>query len=96
MKQTEETDSIRTSATFSKETHRIIQEIAEQKKVPAAWVIRDAVEKYVAEKDTHSITDQNRPVKVNDLKTLSPPAVEIQAIVSQINNFLVATASITQ
>jgi predicted transcriptional regulator len=35
--------------TFPPELYRTLEEIAKQKKVSVAWVVRDAAEKYVAE-----------------------------------------------
>jgi predicted transcriptional regulator len=34
---------------FPPEIHRTLEQLAKQKKVSVAWVVRDAVEKYVAE-----------------------------------------------
>lgn len=39
----------RTSASLPPELYSTLQAIAKQKKVSVAWVIRDAVEKYIAE-----------------------------------------------
>ena len=39
----------RASATLPAELYVTLQEIAKQKKVSVAWVIRDAAEKYIAE-----------------------------------------------
>jgi metal-responsive CopG/Arc/MetJ family transcriptional regulator len=39
----------RASVTFPPELYRTLEEIAKQKKVSVAWVVRDAAEKYVAE-----------------------------------------------
>lgn len=39
----------RTSASLPPELYSTLQDIARQKKVSVAWVIRDAVEKYIAE-----------------------------------------------
>lgn len=39
----------RVSASLPADVARTLQEIAQQKKVSVAWVIRDAAEKYVAE-----------------------------------------------
>lgn len=39
----------RASVSLSPETYRTLQDIAKQKKVSVAWVIRDAAERYVAE-----------------------------------------------
>lgn len=41
--------STRTSASLPPELYSTLQDIAKQKKVSVAWVIRDAVEKYVAD-----------------------------------------------
>ena len=70
-------DIIRTTVSLSAETHRTIEDISKQKKVSLSWVLREAVEKYVAEKEPNSITDQSTPVKANDLKAESSPKVEI-------------------
>jgi metal-responsive CopG/Arc/MetJ family transcriptional regulator len=39
----------RASVTFPPELYRTLEEIAKQKKVSVAWVVRDAAEKYVAD-----------------------------------------------
>ncbi len=39
----------RASASLPPELYATLQEIAKQKKVSVAWVIRDAAEKYIAE-----------------------------------------------
>jgi hypothetical protein len=39
----------RASASLPPDTYRTMQDIAKQKKVSVAWVIRDAAEKYIAE-----------------------------------------------
>lgn len=39
----------RASASLPPELYAMLQEIAKQKKVSVAWVIRDAAEKYIAE-----------------------------------------------
>jgi predicted DNA-binding protein len=39
----------RTSATLPPEVYNTLQDIAKQRKVSVAWVIRDAAEKYIAE-----------------------------------------------
>ena len=41
--------SARATVSITTDTYSAIQAIAKQKKVSAAWVIRDAVDKYVAE-----------------------------------------------
>ena len=40
---------MRASVSFPPQLYRIIEEIAKQKKVSVAWVVRDAAEKYVAD-----------------------------------------------
>lgn len=39
----------RASVSFPPELYRTLEEIAKQKKVSIAWVVREAAEKYVAE-----------------------------------------------
>lgn len=39
----------RTSASFPHEVYRTLEDLAAKKKVSIGWVVRDAVEKYVAE-----------------------------------------------
>lgn len=47
---TEKPDTaLRASISFPPELYRLLEQIASQKKVSLAWVIRDAAEKYVAE-----------------------------------------------
>ena len=41
--------ALRASVSFPPELYRLLEQIASQKKVSLAWVIRDASEKYVAE-----------------------------------------------
>ena len=41
--------SLRASVSFPPELYRILEEIAKQKKVSLAWVVRDAAERYVAD-----------------------------------------------
>ncbi len=43
------TSGPRASITFPLGLYRTLEEIAKQKKVSLAWVVRDAAEKYVAE-----------------------------------------------
>ena len=42
--------SVRASISFPAGLYETIEEIAKQKKVSLAWVVRDAVEQYVADK----------------------------------------------
>lgn len=39
----------RASITFPPQTYRTLEQIAKQKKVSLAWVVRDAAEKYIAD-----------------------------------------------
>ena len=39
---------VRTSISFPSDLYETLDEIAKQKKVSLAWVVRDAVEKYIA------------------------------------------------
>ena len=41
--------ALRASVSFPPELYRLLEQIASQKKVSLAWVIREASEKYVAE-----------------------------------------------
>ena len=51
MPRTDERDttakSVRTSVTVSATDHEELERIADQKKVSVAWVIRDAIERYL-------------------------------------------------
>ena len=40
----------RASVTFPPEQYKILADVARRKKVSIAWVVRDAVDKYVADK----------------------------------------------
>ena len=40
----------RASITFPPELYKTLEDLAKEKKVSIAWVVRDAVEKYVADK----------------------------------------------
>ena len=46
---TESTPAVRASISFPPDLYETLEEIAKQKKVSLAWVVRDAVEKYVAD-----------------------------------------------
>lgn len=41
--------SVRASVTFPPDIYRVLEDIAKQKKVSLAWVVRDAAEKYIAD-----------------------------------------------
>lgn len=41
--------ALRASITFPPDIYRTLEQIAKQKKVSIAWVVRDAAEKYVAD-----------------------------------------------
>ena len=43
--------SVRASISFPPDLYETLEEIAREKKVSLAWVVRDAVERYVAEKE---------------------------------------------
>jgi metal-responsive CopG/Arc/MetJ family transcriptional regulator len=47
----EATPSVRASISFPTDIYQILEELARLKKVSLAWVVRDAVERYVAEQD---------------------------------------------
>ena len=40
--------SLRASVSFPPEIYRTLEQIAKQKKVSVAWIMRDAAEKYIA------------------------------------------------
>jgi metal-responsive CopG/Arc/MetJ family transcriptional regulator len=42
--------SVRASISFPPELYQALEEIAHQKKVSLAWVVRDAAERYVSDK----------------------------------------------
>jgi len=42
--------SVRASISFSPEVYETLEQIARQKKVSLAWVVRDAAEQYIADK----------------------------------------------
>jgi metal-responsive CopG/Arc/MetJ family transcriptional regulator len=42
--------SVRASISFPRELYQTLEDIAREKKVSLAWVVRDAAEHYVAEK----------------------------------------------
>lgn len=41
--------SVRASISFPPDIYEVLEQLARQKKVSLAWVVRDAVERYVAE-----------------------------------------------
>lgn len=41
---------VRASSSYPRELYQMLEEIARQKKVSIAWVMRDATEKYVGDK----------------------------------------------
>ena len=45
------TVSVRASISFPPDLYETLEEIAREKKVSLAWVVRDAVERYVTEQD---------------------------------------------
>ncbi len=46
----DETPSVRASISFPHELYETLEEIARQKKVSLAWVVRDATTQYIADK----------------------------------------------
>ncbi len=46
--------SVRASISFPPDLYETLEEIAKEKKVSLAWVVRDAVERYVAEQEPQS------------------------------------------
>ena len=50
------TSALRASVSFPPDLYRKLEQIAKQKKVSLAWVVRDAAEQYIA--DQQSQTEQ--------------------------------------
>ena len=50
----EGTASVRASISFPPDIYEVLEQLARQKKVSLAWVVRDAVERYVAEQEEQS------------------------------------------
>jgi metal-responsive CopG/Arc/MetJ family transcriptional regulator len=50
MNATNEDSTVRASISFPAELYRTLEEIAREKKVSLAWVVRDAAEQYIAAK----------------------------------------------
>ena len=50
MKPENDAASVRATITFPPDLYATLEEIAKQKKVSLAWVVRDAAEQYLAEK----------------------------------------------
>jgi metal-responsive CopG/Arc/MetJ family transcriptional regulator len=48
------TAAIRTSVSFPRDLHKTLEDLAKQKKVSLAWIVRDAAEKYVASQQSQS------------------------------------------
>ena len=46
--------AVRASISFPDDLYEQLEAVAREKKVSLAWVVRDAVERYVAEKETAS------------------------------------------
>jgi predicted transcriptional regulator len=46
--------SIRASISFPPDIYEVLEQLARQKKVSLAWIVRDAVEQYVAEQKAQS------------------------------------------
>ena len=51
--------SVRASITFPPGLYETLEQIAQQKKVSLAWVVRDAAEKYVTEPSNPANTGHN-------------------------------------
>lgn len=52
MKAHSDTLSVRATISFSPDLYETLEELAKQKKVSLAWVVRDAAEKYIADQKT--------------------------------------------
>jgi len=44
------TDSTRISVTFEREQYELLEKVAAENKVSVAWVVRNAVEKYISDR----------------------------------------------
>jgi metal-responsive CopG/Arc/MetJ family transcriptional regulator len=49
---------MRASVTFPAELYQALEEIARQKRVSLAWVVRDAAEKYVADEQKQTVAQR--------------------------------------
>lgn len=58
MKSMKVSSTTRASITFPPELYTALEGIARNKKVSVAWVVRDAVEKYVADERKDSLEDR--------------------------------------
>lgn len=56
---------VRASISFSSEIYQILENIAKQKKVSLAWVVRDAAERYVAEEKANRGESRKRAARRN-------------------------------
>jgi metal-responsive CopG/Arc/MetJ family transcriptional regulator len=56
---TQSTPAVRASISFPPGLYETLEDIAKQKKVSLAWVVRDATERYVADR-TVTATEQTR------------------------------------
>ena len=54
---------VRASISFPPKLYRILEEIAKQKKVSLAWVVREAAEKYVADETAEAGEGQKQTVR---------------------------------
>ena len=46
--------SVRASISFPPDIYEVLEQLAKRKKVSLAWVVRDAVERYIAEQQEQS------------------------------------------
>jgi predicted DNA-binding ribbon-helix-helix protein len=61
--------SVRASISFPSELYKTLEQIAKQKKVSLAWVVREAVEQYLADKWPLFARDrQNQALNANVLR----------------------------
>jgi len=51
MKKTEKAKTVRLSVSFDEADYEELQRLAEQKKVSVAWVVREAVERYLSNRN---------------------------------------------
>ncbi|TIO28769.1 ribbon-helix-helix domain-containing protein [Mesorhizobium sp.] len=56
-KKNSSSQAVRTSVSFPAKLYRELEQIAKQKKVSLAWVVRDAAEKYIANQTSQQEQD---------------------------------------
>ena len=60
---TQNTTFVRASISFPADVYQILEDLAKQKKVSLAWVVREAAERYVSEETTTGPAGQKRTAR---------------------------------